>query len=149
VALSMYPLPRYGRRIGVPEDSIKQLTHVKGILHKDGVPGTKAIWNTEINYGLASGSKGGTRTTPISDARQASNVMRTYLLNAANGVKRVFWYRYNWSSLPKGGTLANTLLTRPSDSSQVTAAGRAYQRVQEWMHGTLLSNGHGRPCAKN
>jgi polysaccharide biosynthesis protein PslG len=149
IALSMYPLPTYGRRAGVPEDSIRQLNHVKRLLHQDGVPSTKAIWNTEINYGLQSGSKGGTRTTPISDARQASNVMRTYLLYAANGVKRVFWYRYNWWKLPTGGNLSNTLLTSPTDSSHVTAAGHAYRRVQQWMHGTLLGTAHGRPCPKD
>jgi hypothetical protein len=149
IALSLYPLPKYGSRIGVPEDAIKQLNHAKRLLHKAGVPGSKRIWNTEVNYGLQSGKKGGTKTTPITDARQASNVVRTYLLNAANGVKRVFWYRYNWSSLPTGGNLANTLLTNPSDSSQVTAAGRAYMRAQQWMHGTLLGTSKHRPCRKN
>jgi hypothetical protein len=75
--------------------------------------------------------------------------MRTYLLNAANGVKRVFWYRYNWSTLPTGGNLANTLLTVPDDFTQVTAAGHAYLRAQQWMHGTLLGTRAKPPCQHN
>jgi hypothetical protein len=149
IALSLYPLPKYGSRIGVPEDAIKQLHRAKRVLHKRRVPGSKNIWNTEVNYGLQSGSRGGTKATPISDARQASNVVRTYLLNAANGVKRVFWYRYDWGRIPGGGTLGNTLLTDPDDSSTVTAAGRAYARAQQWMHGTLLGGSKHPPCQKN
>ena len=144
VALSLYPLPKYGRRTGVPEDSIKLLHAVKKRLRQAGVPGTKPIWTTEINYGLQSGKDGGKPADPISNARQAANVMRTYLLNAANGVKRVFWYRYDWS-----GNLANTLLTDRADVSRLTAAGRAYARAQEWMHGTLIGGSGHRPCAKD
>jgi hypothetical protein len=146
IALSLYPLPKYGKRTGVPEDAIKQLRHVKKLLHKDHVPRSKDIWNTEVNYGLTSGSKAGTAADPVSDARQASNVMRTYLLNAANGVKRVFWYRYDWAHLSGGGNYSNTLLTNPNDSTEVTAAGRAYTRAQRWMHGTLLGTSKHPPC---
>jgi hypothetical protein len=144
VALSLYPLPKYGRRAGVPEDSIKLLGAAKKRLRQAGVPGTKPIWNTEINYGLQSGKDGGTPADPISNARQAANVMRTYLLNGANGVKRVFWYRYDWS-----GNLANTLLTDRADVSRLTAAGRAYVRAQERMHGTLIGGKGHPPSAKD
>jgi hypothetical protein len=144
VGLSLYPQARYGRRAGVPEDSMGLLRAVKKALHRDGVPGSKPIWNTEINYGLGSGS-----TKPISAARQASNVMRTYLLNAAAGVKRIFWYRYDWGRLPDGGTLGNTLMTSPDSSSAVTPAGKAYLRAQQWMHGTLLGTQRSAPCAKD
>jgi hypothetical protein len=146
VALSLYPLPRYGGRTGVPEDAIKQLNVVKRRLHQAGVPRSKAIWNTEVNYGLQSGSQGGTSARAISEARQAANVMRTYLLNAAAGVKRVFWYRYDMHRLDGGGGLANTRLTALDRPSDVTGAGRAYLRAQRWMHGTLLGSGNGRPC---
>ena len=150
VALSLYPLPTYGRRTGVPEDSIRQLNTVKRLLHRAGVPGTKPIWNTEVNYGLTTGKNAGKPAAAITDARQASNVMRTYLLNAANGVKRVFWYRYDMHRLCGGcRTLGNTLLTDPDDVTQVTPAGRAYARAQEWMHGKLLAPKGHRPCPKD
>jgi hypothetical protein len=146
VALSMYPLPTYGRRTGVPEDSMRQLHTVKRLLHRAKVPVAKPIWGTEINFGLQTGDLGGTRSVPITDARQAANVMRTYLLGAANGLKRVFWYRYFWPHLPTGGNMANTQLTEPTDITSVTPAGRAYARAQEWMHGTLLGTKGHRPC---
>ena len=57
----------------------------------------------------------GAPAAPISPARQVANVMRTYLLNAARGVKRVDWYAYDMGALPGGGTLGNTLLTDPTD----------------------------------
>ena len=145
VALSLYPLPKYGRRTGVPEDGIKQLNVVKKRLHRAGVPASKPIWNTEVNYGLQSGSRGGTKADPITDARQASNVVRTYLLNAANGVKRVFWYRYDFPTLGNGA-LANTLLSVAGNPSTMRPAGAAYARAQEWMHGTLLATKKHRPC---
>jgi hypothetical protein len=149
IGLSMYPLPTYGRRTGVPEDSMTLLRRVRGLLHRDGVPRSKAIWSTEINYGLQSGKDANTPAKPITKARQAANVVRTYLLNAANGVKRVFWYRYDMGTYPGGGTIANTLLTRPNHPDEVTAAGTAFVTAQAWMHGRLLgSHGH-RPCRKD
>lgn len=149
VALSLYPLPKYGRRTGVPEDSMRLLAQAKRRLHRAGVPRTKPIWDTEINYGLQSGDKGGTAAVPISASRQAANVVRTYLLQAAGGVKRVAWYRYDWGRLSGGGVLGNTLLTDPDNSAKVTAAGRAYAMVQRWMHGRLVGKPGKKPCARN
>jgi hypothetical protein len=147
VALSLYPMPKYGGRTGVPEDAMKQLRTVRRRLHQAGVPTAKPVWATEINYGLQTGDRAGTRSERISNARQAANVMRTYLLGAANGLKRVFWYRYNWNRLPSGGTMANTQLTDPDDPTSPTPAGRAYARVEDWMHGRLIGSPGHRPCA--
>jgi hypothetical protein len=150
IALSLYPLPTFGKRIGVPEDAIKQLNVVKRRLHRAGVPKSKAIWNTEVNYGLTSGKNAGKPATKISQARQASNVVRTYLLNAAAGVKRVFWYRYDMSNIPGGGgTLGNTLLSVPGSPITPTAIAGVYVRAQQWMHGKLLGRPGHRPCAKD
>lgn len=149
VALSLYPLPRFGRRAGVPEDAMKQLHTTQRRLHRVGVPGSKPVWATEINYGLRTGDRAGTKTDPVPAARQAANVARTYLLGAANGLRRVFWYRYNWPHLPGGGDLANTQLTDPTDITTVTPAGRAYARVQQWMHGRLLNSRGHRPCPRD
>jgi hypothetical protein len=147
VALSLYPLAKYGRRFGVPEDTIAQLRVVKKRLHGVGVPGSKPLWNTEVNYGLQSG--GGGQAVAVSAARQASNVMRTYLLNAANGIRRVFWYRYDWGRVSTGGTLGNTLLTDPDNPAVLTPAGHAYLRAQQWMHGKLLAARGAAPCPKD
>jgi len=134
VSLNLYPLPKQA-----PEASMTLLSASRTMLAQAGV--SKPIWNTEINYGLGSGA-----APRISDGRQAANVMRTYLLNAANRVKRVFWYRYDLSRLAGGGSLANTLLTPMDHSSRLTAAGRAYLLAREWMHGRLLGTAKHPPC---
>ena len=66
------------------------------------------------------------RRRPRSGARrQVANVIRTYVLAAANGLTRMFWYRYDWAALAGGGTIGNTLLSTPGDPSHVTEAGQA------------------------
>lgn len=149
VSLALYPLSSYGERTGVPEDAIRLLRASKRKLRDAGVPSTKPIWDTEVNYGLRGGNKAGTSAAPIPRAAQAANVIRTYLLHAANRVDRVGWYRYAWGRLPDGGTLGNTLLTDPDDPSRITAAGRAYALAQSWMQGTLRAPAGERPCQPN
>ncbi|WP_151083191.1 hypothetical protein [Nocardioides cynanchi] len=149
LGFSLYPLPTYGGRPGGPEDSMRQLGQVRSRLRSDHVPASVPIWNTEVNYGLQTGSLGGTPATPISSAKQASYVARTYLLNAAARVKRVYWYRYDLGAFSSGATLANTLLSQPGSPSVVTPAGRAFALVQKWMHGSLVGSGSHAPCAKD
>jgi hypothetical protein len=146
---SLYPLPIYQGRRGVPEDAIALLHTVKGLMHRAGVPRSMPIWDTEINYGLRSGQQSLTAAAPIPAVRQAANVVRTFLLQAAAGVARVGWYRYDWPQLPGGGTIGNTLLTDPEDSTRLTAAGRAYALVRTWMHGTLRGRPGHAPCPRD
>lgn len=149
ISLNLYPtgtIPlAHGRtRTSTPEDSMVLLKTVRGLLAKDRVPSSIPIWNTEVNYGMGSG----TPAAPISPARQVANVMRTYLLNAARGVKRVDWYAYDMGAMPGGGTLGNTLLTDPTDrtAGRLTPAGVAFTRIQRWMHGTLIGTATKPPC---
>jgi polysaccharide biosynthesis protein PslG len=156
ISLNLYPVDTYTdkhgtNRPGTPEDAMALLTKVQGLLAKDGVPRSKPIWDTEINYGLHTGATGGTAAATIPDSLQVAYVMRTYLLNAARGVKRVDWYAYdmgNLSAASGGGPLGNTLLTDPSDRSAgtLTPAGYAFTRVQSWMRGTLIGTTTKRPC---
>jgi hypothetical protein len=149
ISLNLYPLqtialPRGRTRTSTPEDSMALLRLVRGLLAKAGVPASKPIWNTEVNYGIGAGVP----ATPIPQARQVANVMRTYLLNAAQGVKRVDWYAYDMGVLPTGGTLGNTLLTDPEDraAGRLTPAGHALGRVESWMKGTLVGTRTKKPC---
>ncbi len=96
VSLQLYPGPKER-----PEHSMALLAAARSVLTSEGVH--KPIWNTEINYGLQIG--GGGTASKISTRRQAAYVARTYVLNAANGVKKVFWYSWDLQSL------ANTKLT--------------------------------------
>lgn len=121
VSLNLYPMPRQG-----PEASMKLLAASRTMLSALGV--RKPIWNTEINYGLQSG--GGGKAKAITRKRQAAFVARTYVLNAANGVKRTFWYSWGLQDL------ANTELTFPSGG--ISRAGTAYRVVGDWLIGTRM-----------
>jgi hypothetical protein len=149
VAFSLYPLASYGGRPGVPEDTLGLLRAVTRRLHAAGVRSSMPIWDTEVNYGLRSGGQVLTAADPVSAARQAANVARTYLLQAARGVRRIAWYRYDWPALPTGGSIADTLLTDPADVTRVTAAGRAYALVRTWLHGTLRGRPGQAPCPRD
>lgn len=152
VSLNLYPTQSIalgnGRtRTSTPEDSIVLLNLVRGLLAKAKVPASLPIWNTEVNYGMGAG----VAATPISMDLQVAYVMRTFLLNAAQGVKRVDWYAYDMGVIPGGGTLGNTLLTDPTDrpAGIRTPAGVAFQRVQSWMAGTLVGTPTQRPCIRD
>ena len=114
VSLQLYPLPN-----GKPEDSMAILAVDKKILAKYRV--NKPIWNTEVNYGLA-----GRPTAGLSANLQAANISRTYLLNAAAGIKRTFWY--SWGPIQ----IANTRTTT-NDGYTLTSAGKAYAVTRSWL----------------
>src|SRR4051794_39476119 len=155
ISLNLYPLDSYPQpnptRPGTPEDSLALLKTVKGILRQDGVPPSRPIWNTEINYGLTFGANAGQAATPIPASRQVAYVIRTYLLNAAAGVKRVDWYAYDMDSRGALGPLGNTLLTDPAErpAGKRLPAGFAFTRVQAWMKGTLIGTASKRPCIRD
>jgi hypothetical protein len=148
ISLNLYPTDRVATKAGlrpsVPEDSIGLLNSVRAMLAKVKVPASIPVWNTEINYGMGRAAT----VVPISESRQVANVMRTYLLNAAQGVARVNWYAYDMGLLSTGGTLGNTLLTVPAERTvgTLTPAGLAFTRVQGWMRGTMVGTATKRPC---
>jgi hypothetical protein len=152
-ALSLYPMATYGDRTGGPEDAVALLGNVRRRLSRAHVPTSMPLWATEINYGLPSGAPPGhLAAEPISEDRQAANVIRTYLLAAAVGISRVYWYRYDWNELPAssgGGTLGNTLLSDTADHSVVTPAGEALTTVARWLRGRLVGIHGRRPCARD
>jgi hypothetical protein len=151
ISLNLYPLDKYGRKLGTPETSMSLLAKAKTQMRLRGVPATKPIWNTEVNYGMRTGTFGGTRALPISSQRQAAYVMRTYLLNAAKGIKRVHWYTWNMGYLPSGGTLGNTMMTNPANGTTRTLAGKSLGVVRGWMLGGTLvgSSRNAQPCSSS
>jgi hypothetical protein len=151
-AVSLYPMPTYGGRSGGPEDAMALLGNVRHRLTSAGVPDSKGLWATEINYGVQTGTPGHLSADPISERRQVANVIRTYLLGAARGLSRVFWYRYDWGRLPDsegGGTLGNTLLSTPGSPDQVTPAGQAVATASQWLKGRLTGTDGKQPCAQD
>lgn len=121
VSLQLYPAAS-----GKPEDSMRLLATNRAILARHGV--YKPIWNTEVNYGMT-----GRPVRPLSSSRQAGYVARTYLLNAANGVARVYWYGWQTQS-----TVNTRLVT--SNLSSLTAAGVAFGTVSSWMKGARIDS---------
>ena len=142
ISLNLYPKAYYGAKPGTPEKSMQLLAAARYQMRLRGVPATKPIWNTEINYGLETGGTGA--SSGISDQLQASYVLRTFLLNAANGIQRVHWYAWDRP------TLGNTRLTYASTGG-ATLAGKAFALAQSWMvGGTLVGATSGaKPCAKD
>lgn len=119
VSLQLYPMAT-----GTPEASMQLLGVNRAILAKHGV--NKPIWNTEVNYGMT-----GRPVRPLSGNRQAAYVARTYLLNAANGVRRVYWYGWETQSI------VSTRMVR-SDLNTLTAGGSAFVTVAQWMRGARI-----------
>jgi hypothetical protein len=76
-------------------------------------------------------------------------VLRTYVLGAARGLSRLFWYRYDWGTVADGGTLGNTLLATPNAYDQVTPAGQALGTARAWLRGRLVGTGGRPPCSQN
>ena len=114
VSLQLYPDAK-----GTPETALDLLVAARVTLEKHGVD--KPIWNTEVNYGLS-----GQPVPPAPVGEQQAQVVRTFLLNAANGVDRVYWYGWDQQSI------VNTVLTEP-DGESVTQAGRVLRTVREWL----------------
>ncbi len=86
LSLQLYPEAGAG-----PERGLELLAAARESLRLQGVPDDKPIWNTEINYGL----QGGEPAAPAPPEQQQANVATTYLLNAAGGIARVYWYSWD------------------------------------------------------
>lgn len=127
VAVDAYPLEH-----GTPEDSAALIRAGHRILVANKV--RAPLWNVEINYGVA----GAHASVPSFTARkQASYVVRTYLLDAANGVKRVYWL--GWARIDE----VAIQMVKP-DQVTPTPAGQAYAMVRRWMLGQMV-----RSCVRN
>ncbi len=119
VSLQLYPEDGQGL-----ERKTALLTEARRILGLQGVPADKPVWDTEINFGL----QGGEPATPASPEQQMTNVAMSYLLDAADGVDRVYWYSWDLK------TIANTELS--GEDGAPTGAGRAFDTVHRWLLGS-------------
>jgi len=122
VAVDAYPLQH-----GTPEDSAALLRTAHHILAVNKV--RAPLWNVEVNYGVAGGHA---PVATFGAAKQASYVMRTYLLNAANGVKRVYWL--GWAHIDE---VAIQMVQ--ADGVTRTAAGNAFATARTWMAGQRVA----------
>ena len=90
------------------------------------------LWDTEASWGL---------DTVLPDANmQAGSVARLYLLNAANGVARLYWY--GWDFTNRGTlwqTTSSTNCETQNNGGYICLAGTAYGQVYNWLSGAVLS----------
>ena len=124
LSLQLYPEAGAG-----PERGLELLAAARESLRLQGVPDDKPIWNTEINYGL----QGGEPTAPAPPEQQQANVATTYLLNAAGGIGRVYWYSWDLH------TIADTDMVA-ADNDTLTPGGEAFATVQRWLLGSTVDS---------
>ena len=117
----------YPSATGAPESSMTLLREVRSILAKNKI--SKPIYNTEVNYGLVGGPQAGAGAAKISTARQVGNVIRTFVLNAQNRIRGVYWYSWDLQRM------SNTPMVLP-DGVTLTAAGRAFGLSRDWLVGS-------------
>jgi len=118
VAVDPFPLED-----GTPEDALDLLCRAEAILTDNGVD--LPLWTNEINYGVPSGG-GATDVQHYPDEQQAAFVARTYLLQAALGLDRVYWL--GWGSYPG-------MAVELERDGTPTPAAQAYLAVRDWLAG--------------
>jgi hypothetical protein len=108
-----------------PEEMVPYIQTVQAIMRAYGV-GNKPLWNTEVGW---------SKPSPFpSDELGAAYLARTYLLNWATGVRRLYWYAWI------GGTSGFlSLFTIEPDGSTIKPAGTAYGVIQKWLTGTVMN----------
>ncbi|QSR32866.1 hypothetical protein CFI00_20655 [Nocardioides sp. S5] len=115
--ISAYPFPEKG-----PEQGLALAQWAQRAVAREGFDGP--LWASEINYG----ANGLAPTPRIPARRQAAFVVQTYVLHAADGAERVYWWRW------EGHQTVNTQLQ--DGEGGLTRAGVAYGVVKGWLLGT-------------
>jgi hypothetical protein len=104
-----------------PEAVVSLITRVESLLAAYGID--KPLWNTEEGWGPPSSF--------ASEDEEAAFVTRTFLLNAAAGIERAYWYAWdntNWVTLR---------LTDPRTGVPRRAA-LAYAQLSQWLTGAQI-----------
>lgn len=108
-----------------PEAMVPYIKAVEAIMRGNGA-GNKPLWDTEVGWG---------KPSPFpSDELGAAYLARTYLLNWATGVRRLYWYAWYGGA---GGFLS--LLTTEADGLTLKPAGAAFGVIQRWLTGAVMN----------
>jgi hypothetical protein len=111
-----------------PEVEVSEITSIQAAMLVGGAS-SKPMWDTEGSWGPPS-------NVPALSL-QVGYVARMYLLHAANGVARFYWYGWEF-----GGALwqPDTLIgcTAPSNGGYLCPSGLAYQQTYSWIVGAVL-----------
>jgi len=118
-----------------PEASLNVIARVQETMRANGA-GSKPLWNTEFGYSVANKTpqerpdwaKQGMYARILSEDEASAIIARTFILNWAAGVQRVFWYAFD------NGYMG---MTEP-DGKAVKKNAHAYVVVQGWLEGAHM-----------
>ncbi len=114
VSVHLYPI---NRKQG-PSARVASLNAARQVMRSVGL-GSKALWDTEVNYGDR-------RTQPVytpSPKKGAAYVSQTFLDSARYGVARTFWYGWDIDVLGISMTAQGAMLP----------AGQAFVTTRDWV----------------
>lgn len=114
-----------------PEDAVDTVRRVKEALNKHGVD--KPLWNTEAGYYIQSNfdnvqRKVGPSRIVLSQADAIAYVMRSYVLNWAGGVSRLYWYDWDGNVFGLGD----------DNGKRRKVAASGYETVERWLLGWTM-----------
>jgi hypothetical protein len=104
-----------------PEAMVPLIQQIRQIMANNG-QGSKPIWNTEANWFSP-------KPFPSGDLA-AAYLARSYILNWAADVQRLYWYAWD--------NHAVLVTTTQQDSQTLTPAGQAYRSVYQWLVGARM-----------
>ena len=122
-----------GSKTDNPETLTTLLPPYKAMLASFGLS-SKPIFNTESSWSL-NGQWGPFSSDPD---MQTAFVSRLYILHAAYGISRLYWFEWNDTS---DGTLWLPDPTNPKAPGTLLKPGIAYQATNSWLVGKNISNG--------
>ena len=107
-----------------PEENLPRIREVLKIIAKHGLK-SKPFWNTETGWGnrLTNGF--------FSDEESMAYIARSYILNWALGIERLYWYAWDNRNIV-------TILMVEEDNKTLTPAAKAYDQIQKWLVGSRM-----------
>lgn len=116
----------YPSGTGTPADRVTGIQLTLSDMKKAGVPASKELWDTEVNYGIK--GPGAVPGRQITGATAAAWTAQTYLDNLLYGVDRAYWYYW----FPQNSLLGITF-------QDGTPGAVGYQTVENWITGSYYS----------
>ena len=111
---------------GTPGDRVTYIKQVQADMKKGKVPANKALWDTEVNYGIA--GPGSVPRVVIDGATAAAWTAATYMDDMLYGVDRAYWYYWYNNSNLVGIQMYNG-----------TFGALGYQTARNWLSGSFYS----------
>jgi hypothetical protein len=107
----------------LPEELVPLIQRVRQVIAENKLA-DKPLWNTEQGWIAAA--------RPDSEELAGGILARAYILAWAAGVQRFYWYA--WDNQLMG------IVTYNEGEHRVTAAGHAYEIMQQWLVGAHMNN---------